>query len=194
MDTKKRIGPTAVGAAWVSSTREQYGLSVTEAARMCCVTPATWKRWENGDHPMNPCIFHYWLSMLESRVIPRGGLAGKRWQKWHFKDGKLVTPLGDELSAAQIESYQEQSRQTRAVYREVHKAKAQAKSGLVEAGELWHGWHFTGGYLVSPDKRRIAPGELYVMMVGHDAMMEAKQHKSQPLEYEHTEVIRLQTK
>lgn len=86
----------------------------------------------------------------------------------------MVTPLGHRLGAAQIEDQQNQINQTRAVYRQAHKVREHAKSGLHEAGESWFGWQFKGGFLVSPDERKIAADELYVMMVGYDAMTYAK--------------------
>lgn len=127
-------------------------------------------------------------------MIPRSGLAGKRWDGWHFKDGKLVTPLGDKLTAATIESQQEQIQQTRSVYRQASKVREHAKSGLADAGMQWYGWKFQGGFLESPDGRKIGPHELYAVMVGHDAMMLAKQRGYQTAESHDTDVIALQTK
>ncbi|WP_119469232.1 VC1465 family Xer recombination activation factor [Vibrio cholerae] len=183
-----------VGAAWIKSTREKYGLTTTQAAEMCCVSTQTWRRWENGSYPMNPCIFHYWLSVLEKRVLPRSGLEGKRWQGWYFDEGKLVTPLGHRLGAAQIEDQQNQINQTRAVYRQAHKVREHAKSGLHEAGESWFGWQFKGGFLVSPDERKIAADELYVMMGGYDAMTYAKAYKKPPIDTAKATVLNLETK
>ncbi|MBY7824325.1 VC1465 family Xer recombination activation factor [Vibrio fluvialis] len=186
--------PNHAGPAWIKSTREAHGLTTTQAAEMCCVTTQTWRRWESGRCPMNPCIFQYWLSVLEKRLLPRSGLNGQRWQGWHFDNGKLVTPYGEQLTAAQIESLQQQVSQTRSVYRQAHKIREHAKSGLLEAGESWHGWQFKGGYLISPDERKIAPDELYVMMVGFDAMSHAKTHRKAPPETQDTAVLSLRTK
>lgn len=165
-----------VGASWIKSVREKYQLSKSDAAKMCCVTEATFRRWESGESLMNPCIFHYWLSVLERRLLPRNGLAGKRWNGWYFEDGKLYTPHKNGLTAAEIESQHEQILQMRALYRNASEVRKHAKSGLTEAGAQWHGWQFIGGFLVSPDGRKIGPRELYVMLVGYDAMNAAKQH------------------
>lgn len=194
MDRNRHVALRPVGAVWISSVRKKYELTKTEAARMCCVTTATWNRWEKGEYPMNPCIFHYWLSMLERRVIPRSGLEGKRWSGWYIENGKLVTPLGERLSAASIESQNERVKQMRSVYRHSSKLRETAKNGLAEAGELWQGWKFKGGFLISPDERKIAPNELYVVMVGYDAMESAKHRPQSVQSYPDTDVIAIGTK
>ncbi|MEH0372838.1 DUF3653 domain-containing protein [Vibrio mimicus] len=107
---------------------------------------------------------------------------------------QVVTPLGHRLGAAQIEDQQNQINQTRAVYRQAHKVREHAKSGLHEAGESWFGWQFKGGFLVSPDERKIAADELYVMMVGYDAMTYAKAYKKPPIDTTKATVLNLETK
>lgn len=186
--------PNYVGPAWIKSTRQKYNLSTTQAAEMCCVNVQTWRRWEKGLYPMNPCIFQYWLSVLEKRLLPRSGLNGQRWQGWYFDEGRLVTPHGERLTAAQIESQQQQINQTRSVYRQAHKMREHAKSGLLEAGESWLGWQFKGGFLISPDERKISPEELHVVMAGYDAMETAKRQPKHVISYKETDVVSLETK
>ncbi len=147
--------------------------------------------------PNEPVYLPLLASVLEQRVLPRSGLDGQRWQGWHIDKGKLVTPQGEYLSAASIESQTEQLKQMRSVCRQANRVRELANNGLAEAGEIWHGrhgWQFKGGFLISPDERKIAPDELYVVMVGHDAMETAKHRPKSVPSYPETDVIAIGTK
>lgn len=184
----KKLTPNQAGPAWIKGTREKYDLTKAQAAEMCGVTTATWRRWETGKFPMNPCIFHYWLSVLENRIIPRGGLHGRKWNDWYFEKGELISPLGEQFSPSKIEGLNEQVKSQKDVIQHVKKVRQQAKNGLAGAGDKWLNWKFEAGFLVSPDGRKIGPDDLYRVLAGLDAMNKAE-NQSPTQNHDHEAVI-----
>ena len=174
MNNKKKI--YVPGPSWIQAVREEHGLTKAQAAEMCHVTVATWRRWEKGSYPMNPCIFHYWLSALEERVIPRGGAAGKHWQGWKIQGKQLLSPDGEEFGPYSILGSAEQRKAQREVVRHAQKVRKQARNGLNEAGGSWEGWRFEGGFLVSPEGRKITADDVRLVLSGFDAMLDISQN------------------
>jgi hypothetical protein len=121
---------------------------------------------------MNPCIFHHWVAVLEERVLPRSGAEAKSWQGWKIKGKYLVSPEGEKFGANSILGASEQLKSQRSVMRHAHKIKSEAKNGLLEAGPSWSGWKFEGGFLVSPEGRKITADDVRLVLSGFDAMLD----------------------
>ncbi|PST98531.1 DNA-binding protein [Photobacterium gaetbulicola] len=186
--TKNKLAPNYAGPAWIKAAREKYGLTKAQAAEMCDVTTATWNRWETGKFPMNPCIFHYWLSVLEKRIIPRSGKHGRSWDGWFFEKGDLISPLEQKFCPSKIEGLNEQVQSQKSVIQHAQKVRHQARNGLNGAGDKWQDWKFEAGFLVSPDGRKIGPDDLYRVLAGLDAMNRAE-NKSPTQNHDHEAVV-----
>jgi len=54
----------------VRTTRRHARLTVIEVAELLEVTRRTVYSWENGTHPMRPCLYNYLLLKLSERTCP----------------------------------------------------------------------------------------------------------------------------
>jgi Phage protein len=94
-----------------------YGIPVETIALLCKVHIRTARRWKNGERKMPET----------ARMILAGDLGAfdPAWRGWAFRDGKLISPEGWEVSPgdvlslqlmrAQISAYQAKERQIAAL-------------------------------------------------------------------------------
>jgi hypothetical protein len=96
---------------------ELYGIPAEAIAALCKVNVRTARRWKSGERRMPET----------ARMILVGDLGAfdPAWRGWAFRDGKLISPEGWEVSPgdilslplmrAQINAYQAKERQTQAM-------------------------------------------------------------------------------
>ena len=73
---------------------------MVQAAKICGVSIATWRRWEKGTSEMPVAAWQWFLTVTNGLPLSR------EWEGWCFHEGKLWSPERASFTAGQIRSLQ----------------------------------------------------------------------------------------